>query len=100
MPSPVSFSSVSPFPETFCDTSAQRGRTSFREFFTFLKILCFEPIPVYIIFGCRDKAISLSVLLSSMWTSCEYKTPSSAAIGCAGAALPSSPCVRLPAIPL
>lgn len=54
MPSPVSFSSVSPFPETFCDTSAQRGRTSFREFFTFLKILCFEPIPVYIIFGCRD----------------------------------------------
>ena len=61
MPSPVSFSSVSPFPEKFCDTAAQRGRTSFREFFTFLKILCFEPIPVYIIFGCRDKAISLAV---------------------------------------
>lgn len=98
MPSPVSFSSVSPFPEMFCDTAAQRGQASFREFFTFLKILCFEPIPVYIIFGCRDKAISLSVLLSSMWTSCEYKTPSSAVIGCARAALPSSPCVRLPAI--
>ena len=86
------------FPKHSAILRAQRGRASFREFFTFLKILCFEPIPVYIIFGCRDKAISLSVLLSSMWTSCEYKTPSSAVIGCARAALPSSLCVRLPAI--
>ena len=49
------------FPKHSAILRAQRERASFREFFTFLKILCFEPIPVYIIFGCRDKAISLSV---------------------------------------